>query len=92
METKVVHFLKKQVPTKVHSTVLIFKLFWYHEFNGNKVHVLKEIKFTLIGAQLNIPNIYTSREKQLKFEVKATMLGTYGSILTIQKSLIRIRL
>jgi hypothetical protein len=72
---------------------LIFNFFWYHGFDGNKVHVSKAINSTLIGAHLHIPNIYTSRKKKLKFEKKnnyAKDLWNYGSILIIQKSLIKI--
>jgi len=49
---------------------------WYHWLNGNKLHVLKEIKSILIGAQGEIPNICTF-EKKIQNECKTTMLWTY---------------
>jgi hypothetical protein len=43
MHTKMDHFLKKQEFKKFHSTVLNFYfIFWYHRFNGNKIHLSKK--------------------------------------------------
>jgi hypothetical protein len=64
---------------------------WYHHSNGNKVHLSREIKFILIRAQIDIPNICTSK-KNPKFDKDNYVKDwwKYGSILTIEKCLIRI--
>jgi hypothetical protein len=55
------------------------------------VHVPKAINSILIGAHLHIPNIYTSRQKTEIWEKNNYVKDSwkYGSILTIQKSLIK---
>ncbi len=56
------------------------EFFWYHGFNGNKVHVSKTIKFILIKAHLHIPNLYNFRKNKLKIEKRTTMLRSYENI------------
>jgi hypothetical protein len=81
MYIKVAHFLNKQ---KVHSIVLKFLNFF-------GIMGLMVIKSILIGACLDIPNVYTFR---FFFEIWGKNyvikdLWKYGSNLTIQKSLIK---
>jgi hypothetical protein len=93
MHSKVVHFKKKQESTKVHSIVLNFWIFFYHGFNCNAIHVSKNNKVHINRSPPTYFNIYTSRKKNWNLKKRNNYvkdLWKYGSILTIQKSLIKI--
>ncbi len=59
-------FFKSKSPQKSILQYQIFEFFYYHGFNGNKVHVPKAITPILIKADLHISNIYTSQKKNEK--------------------------
>jgi hypothetical protein len=59
---------------------------WYNWLNGNKVHVLNTIKFILIGAQVEIPNVCTFEKIKLKINEKQKCYGLMKIQVNLQHS------
>jgi hypothetical protein len=84
-------FWKNKNPQKSIFQCQNFDFFKYHQFNDNKVHMSKVINAILIESYLHIPYVcvcYKIKIWETNNYVKD--LWKYGSISTIQKSLIRI--